>query len=176
MGELEVEAIEVLIKAGADVNRVDRRGRTPVFCAARVGNLEVVEALVKAGADPASSRLRFTKEEIEELESTFEPWSGKEVIMARGYINWMDIKRFCDYNDMESDVEEIVQKFFDIHDGLAFFPTWSMTRFFEHFGDDAGEAPALPPLCSAAQNGHVSAIQALYKENPSKSFLNQTDM
>ena len=46
------EAIEVLLKAGADVAARDKNGKTPLMWAAGVNwNPEVIEALLKAGAN-----------------------------------------------------------------------------------------------------------------------------
>ena len=45
------QIVRVLLNAGANVNIIDKWGRTPLGKAAAVGNLEAVVALVKAGAD-----------------------------------------------------------------------------------------------------------------------------
>jgi len=45
------EMIELLIKAGADVNAASSGGYTALLVAAGRGNTRVVEALLKAGAD-----------------------------------------------------------------------------------------------------------------------------
>ena len=42
--------VEVLLSAGADVNKINRLARTPLFEAARNGRVEVVERLLSAGA------------------------------------------------------------------------------------------------------------------------------
>ena len=44
-------SVQSFIAAGADVNRIDEWGRTPLFVASSDGNLEVVRALIAAGAD-----------------------------------------------------------------------------------------------------------------------------
>lgn len=44
----DAEAVDALVRAGADVNAVGDRGRTPLFCTDRV---EVANLLVAAGAD-----------------------------------------------------------------------------------------------------------------------------
>ncbi|OGW35658.1 MAG: hypothetical protein A2X58_14065 [Nitrospirae bacterium GWC2_56_14] len=45
------EQVEILIRAGADVNMRDERGMTPLMYAAMYGSVEIVELLHKAGAD-----------------------------------------------------------------------------------------------------------------------------
>jgi hypothetical protein len=47
-----VEAVELLIRAGADVEAVNETGETPLWCAVRHGRREQTAALLKAGADP----------------------------------------------------------------------------------------------------------------------------
>ena len=49
--KLSEEITQILIKAGADVNAVDKNGRTPIRMAARYGNVAMVSVLIKAGAD-----------------------------------------------------------------------------------------------------------------------------
>ena len=44
--------LEVLLKAGADVNTKDKWGWTPLHWAARKDSPAVLEVLIKAGADP----------------------------------------------------------------------------------------------------------------------------
>jgi ankyrin repeat protein len=51
-GQLEV--IEVLLAAGADVNAVQHGGYTPLLEAAATGRAELVETLLERGADPAA--------------------------------------------------------------------------------------------------------------------------
>jgi len=46
-----VEAIQALIKAGANVNAGDVEGETPLHLAAFDGNVEAIQALIKAGAN-----------------------------------------------------------------------------------------------------------------------------
>ena len=46
------QVVEVLLRAGADVNSRDKRGGTPLFYAAREDSAEAVIALLKAGALP----------------------------------------------------------------------------------------------------------------------------
>jgi cytohesin len=43
--------VQALIAAGADVNKADNDGRTPIAGASLNGHFEVVQALVAAGAD-----------------------------------------------------------------------------------------------------------------------------
>ena len=38
--------------SGADLNKTDRHGQTPLFWAARIGHTDVVRMLLNAGADP----------------------------------------------------------------------------------------------------------------------------
>ncbi len=47
----DVELVELLIKAGANLNFVDKNGVTALFQAAQNGDKEVVQLLIKAGAD-----------------------------------------------------------------------------------------------------------------------------
>ncbi len=46
-----IDALKLLIKAGADLNQATNAGATPLFAASQEGLVEVVESLVKAGAD-----------------------------------------------------------------------------------------------------------------------------
>jgi ankyrin repeat protein len=46
-----VEVVQALIAAGADVNKANNDGRTPISVASQKGHLEVVQALSAAGAD-----------------------------------------------------------------------------------------------------------------------------
>jgi hypothetical protein len=69
-----------------------------------------------------------------------------------------------------SEVE--VEIFCDFFDGIANEEMWCSVNGSAFF--DA-ESPSLPPLCSAAQAGDVSAILSLTKDDKSKSFLNQAD-
>jgi ankyrin repeat protein len=43
--------VQLLLKAGADVNPHDKQGRTPLFRAAESGDVESLKALIDAGAD-----------------------------------------------------------------------------------------------------------------------------
>mmetsp|Transcript_40033 Transcript_40033/g.129604 ORF Transcript_40033/g.129604 Transcript_40033/m.129604 type:complete len:254 (-) Transcript_40033:140-901(-) len=45
--------VELLIKAGADLNAADGAGATPLHLAARAGQAKVVLSLLRAGADPS---------------------------------------------------------------------------------------------------------------------------
>ena len=47
----EVAAIDALVKAGADVNVKDKKGRTALHAAAHSGKVEAIDVLLKAGAD-----------------------------------------------------------------------------------------------------------------------------
>jgi len=47
----DVQGVVAMIRAGADVNTADRRGRTAVTAAAFSGHAEVVTELIDAGAD-----------------------------------------------------------------------------------------------------------------------------
>ena len=44
--------VKLLINAGADVNKKDFYGRTPLILAASKGQVDLVELLLDAGADP----------------------------------------------------------------------------------------------------------------------------
>jgi hypothetical protein len=65
-----------------------------------------------------------------------------------------------------------VEKFCDFFDGIANEEMWCSVNGSAFF--DA-ESPSLPPLCSAAQAGDVSAILSMTKDDKSNSFLNQAD-
>ena len=47
----QLEAVELLLESGADVNARGLRGETPLLLAAGAGQAQIVEALLKAGAD-----------------------------------------------------------------------------------------------------------------------------
>src|SRR5689334_23334963 len=48
----DLELVQLLIKAGADVNAKTRlAGITPIFMAAKNGNASIIQLLLKAGAD-----------------------------------------------------------------------------------------------------------------------------
>nr|BAP69031.1 RxLR effector candidate protein [Hyaloperonospora arabidopsidis Emoy2] len=47
-----LEAVDLLLEAGADSNFQDARGRSPLHWAARLNKTDVVRSLLKAGADP----------------------------------------------------------------------------------------------------------------------------
>lgn len=47
-----LEAVDLLVAAGADPNFQDARGRSPLHWAARLNRLEVVRSLLQAGGDP----------------------------------------------------------------------------------------------------------------------------
>ena len=51
-GDTEVAIMEALLAAGADVQRVDRTGRTALHGAAGIGNEAAVVRLLEAGCDP----------------------------------------------------------------------------------------------------------------------------
>ena len=48
----DVQAVDRLIAAGANVRAANREGVTPLAMACLDGNLPIVERLLKAGADP----------------------------------------------------------------------------------------------------------------------------
>ena len=50
----QAEVVKYLLKSGAQVDAVSRRGRTPLHDASKRGHSEVVELLVEAGADIAA--------------------------------------------------------------------------------------------------------------------------
>ena len=50
-GALELEAVELLLKAGAQVNAVDNSGRSPLLYMGTMGKPDLVRALLAAGAD-----------------------------------------------------------------------------------------------------------------------------
>ena len=47
----DVEAVKVLLKAGADVNARDKDGGTPLYAAVFWGHVELVKLLLEAGAN-----------------------------------------------------------------------------------------------------------------------------
>jgi ankyrin repeat protein len=49
--EGQTAALEVLIKAGSDVNRAAKNGMTPATVAVLIGHTAALELLVKAGCD-----------------------------------------------------------------------------------------------------------------------------
>ena len=54
----DVELVERLIKAGANVNAMNEYGSAPLAEAAATGNTAIIEKLLKAGADPESAERR----------------------------------------------------------------------------------------------------------------------
>jgi len=44
--------IELLVRAGADVNAVATNGHTPIYAACNAGHLDAARAILDAGADP----------------------------------------------------------------------------------------------------------------------------
>jgi uncharacterized protein len=51
----DMNAVERLIKGGADVNAKNDYGTSPILEAALNGNTAIIERLLKAGADPNSA-------------------------------------------------------------------------------------------------------------------------
>ena len=51
-GAGQIEAVKLLLSAGAEIDARDDRGRTPLHEAARKGRVEVAEYLIGAGAQP----------------------------------------------------------------------------------------------------------------------------
>ena len=68
MKENNVEIVERLIEAGADVNVKDRYGDTVLMTASGNGHLEVVEKLIEAGADVNRVASKGKTETIEDVE------------------------------------------------------------------------------------------------------------
>mmetsp|Transcript_25352 Transcript_25352/g.51629 ORF Transcript_25352/g.51629 Transcript_25352/m.51629 type:complete len:85 (-) Transcript_25352:48-302(-) len=52
-----IDALQLLIDAGAQLNLQDADGDTPLSNAAHQGNLRAVQVLLKAGADPRIANL-----------------------------------------------------------------------------------------------------------------------
>ncbi len=50
-GQGNIQRVQMLLDAGAEVNRADRRGNTPLFLAVSAGHNEVAQLLIAAGAD-----------------------------------------------------------------------------------------------------------------------------
>ena len=48
---VEIKIIKFLIKQGADINKVNKYGETPLFSAYHVGNEAIVKYLVEHGAE-----------------------------------------------------------------------------------------------------------------------------
>mmetsp|Transcript_25350 Transcript_25350/g.51618 ORF Transcript_25350/g.51618 Transcript_25350/m.51618 type:complete len:118 (-) Transcript_25350:48-401(-) len=56
-----IDALQLLIDAGAQLNLQDADGDTPLSNAAHQGNLRAVQVLLKAGADPRIANLVSTQ-------------------------------------------------------------------------------------------------------------------
>jgi ankyrin repeat protein len=56
----DLEAVQILVAAGADVNAIGDMGETPLHVAVRSGNVAMVEVLLRAGArDDIRSEFEF---------------------------------------------------------------------------------------------------------------------
>ena len=59
--EGDAKVVSVLLTSGADKNKPDKDGRTPLFVAAKNGHIAVVDLLLRAGADGiATLRMAIT--------------------------------------------------------------------------------------------------------------------
>ena len=168
-GDRIMRGIIALAQAGADVAHANQDGKCILYfltdhpARKNVSDVEkCIEALVKAGAvTPVNDNPEI---QMENHKKSFKEFtSGKYMtIKDLGF----SAKQICQRSKVE------VVKFCDFFDGIANEEMWCSANGSAFF--DA-ESPSLPPLCSAAQAGDVSAILSLTKDDKSKSFLNQTD-
>jgi ankyrin repeat protein len=167
-GDRIMRGIIALAQAGADVTHANQDGKCILYfltdhpARKNVSDVEkCIEALVKAGATPVNDNPEI---QMENHKKSFEEFtSGK-------YMTVKDLGFSAKQISSRSKVE--IVKFYDFFDGIANEEMWCSANGSAFF--DA-ESPSLPPLCSAAQAGDVSAILSLTKDDKSKSFLNQID-
>jgi hypothetical protein len=171
-----VNLIEALVKAGADVNRAVNRkcgkhfryvGWSPVFAAASEGHVAAIEALVKAGAD--STYAKMSKEKIKENSESFPVFDKNN----DGYVDLKEATAMFTKVVDASELSQHVEVYKNNYDVLCTLPMWCIRLDSKFQGCEF-------PLGRAAEQGKPLTIETLVSKNRSqgnddKAFLNQTD-